>query len=113
MTGKVRFSPDGQILAVTMAPRPGDPVKLLDATSLEPLPAQPGGTERSRWTVNGIDFSHDGRRLAAIMWRVRGHGDTTATSRQSRWAYVWDLEAPDPPVAPVCKLDSRRHQRWP
>ena len=30
------------------------------------------GPQWSRWQLNGIDFSVDGDRLAAIMWRVRG-----------------------------------------
>ena len=98
-SGRVRFSPDGRILAVTMAPPTRRPVMLLDATSLEPLPVQPGGTGSARWQQAGFSFSKDGRRLAAILWRVRGHDDTTHWA--STWAYVWDLEAPKLPVARV------------
>ena len=49
------------------------------------------GTEDWRWQVNDVTFSQDGRRLASIMWRVRGHGNTT--HRTSVWAGVWGLHA--------------------
>ncbi len=91
ISGKVRFSPDGSILAVTMAAPARHPVALLDASSLAPLPSQPGGAGWARWQLNGFDFSNDGRRLAAIMWRVRGQDDSTRAT--STWTYVWDMDA--------------------
>jgi WD40 repeat protein len=100
----VRFSPDGQILAVTMAAPSRHPVELLDAHTLAPLESQPGGTARWRWQLNSIAFSQDGHRLASIGWRVRGHGNTTHAA-SSTWGLVWDLDAPDHPVARM-PLDS-------
>ena len=100
----VRFSPDGRILAVTRAAPTRDPVALLDARTLAPLPTQPSGTGGWRWKVNGVTFSQDGRRVASIMWRVRGHGNTTHTA--STWGFVWDLDALDHPVARLRLDDS-------
>jgi WD40 repeat protein len=100
----VRFSPDGRTLAVSGAAPARDPVALLDAQTLAPLPRQPRGTGGWRWQVNDITFSHDGRRLASNMFRVRGHGDTTHAAT-SAWSFVWDLDAPDHPVARL-RLDS-------
>ena len=97
ISGKVKFSPDGTILAVTVAAPARHPVALLDARSLQPLPVQPGGTGWARWQFNGFDFSNDGRRLSAIMWRVRGHDDTTRAA--ATWVYVWDLTSLARPIA--------------
>jgi DNA-binding SARP family transcriptional activator/WD40 repeat protein len=96
VSGKVRFSPDGSILAVTTAAPTRRPLVLLDTSDLEPLAAQPGGTGWARWQLNNVHFSKDGRRLAAVMWRVRGHEDTTQA--KSTWVYVWDMSTLDEPV---------------
>ena len=96
-TGQVRFSPDGNTLAVVMAAPTRQPVRLLDAETLEPLGAQLGGPSRLRWQFLDFAYSADGRRLAATLQRVQGRGSTLHTT--STWAVVWDLEAPRrPPV---------------
>ncbi len=100
----VRFSPDGQTLAVTPAAPTRDPVVLLDAHTLAPLPRQPDGTGGWRWRVNSVTFSQDGRRLASIMRRVQGHENTTHPT--STWGFVWDVDAPDRPVARLRLEDS-------
>jgi WD40 repeat protein len=92
----VRFAPDGETLAVTMAAPARQPLTILDADTLVPLGQQPGGLPAWRWQANGVALSADGRRLAVIMFRVRGHGTTTHTT--SSWSFVWDLDAPDRPV---------------
>lgn len=91
ISGKVRYSPDGSVLAAIVAAPTRRPVVLLDPNTLEPLAAQPRGTGWSRWQVSGIDFSPDGTRMAVFMWRVLGHDD--ATRPGATWVYVWDLSA--------------------
>jgi WD40 repeat protein len=93
----VKFSPDGQILAVTPVAPTRDPVQLLDARTLEPLPTQPSGTLGWRWRANTVTFSRDGRRLAAIMERIQGHGNNTHPAVP--WGFVWEVDAPARPVA--------------
>jgi DNA-binding SARP family transcriptional activator/WD40 repeat protein len=107
-SGKVRFSPDGKVLAVIMAPPTRQPVMLLDSTSLAPLPQQPGGTAWARWQQTSLSYSADGSRLAVQMWRVRGHGN--ATNWADTWAFVWDLTALDRPVARLHISDKTRAQ---
>ena len=68
------------------------PVRLLEAATLEPLPEQPLGLRGWRWQATDLAFSQDGRRLAAVLHRVRGNGSTTR--RTVVWAAVWDLENP-------------------
>jgi WD40 repeat protein/DNA-binding SARP family transcriptional activator len=98
-SGQVRFSPDGRTLAVVIAAPSETPLRLLAADTLEPLPQQPGGPASMRWQVLDLAYSRDGHSLAATMWRVQGRGDSTRTS--SAFAFVWDLDAPDRPVAQV------------
>ncbi len=98
-SGQVRYSPDGQTLAVVMAAPTRQPVKLLDAETLEPLRAQLGGTQPRRWEFLDLAYSGDGRHLAASMWRVQGNGSTLGTA--STWAFVWDLEAPQRPTTRI------------
>ena len=104
VTRQVRFSPDGQTLAVGRAAPTRDPVVLLDAHTLDPLPRQPGGTRDGRWQANELTFSQDGRRLASNLRRVRGDANTAHVT--SAWGFVWDLDAPDHPVARLRLDDS-------
>ena len=97
--GQVEFSPDGHSLAVSMAAPTHQPVKLLDARTLEPTRVQPQGLAKWRWQFLDMAFSGDGRHLAATMWRVQGRASTTRTS--STWAFVWDLGAARRPTARI------------
>lgn len=97
VSGKVRFSPDGTMLAVTRAAPTRRPMVLLNARTLEPLAEQPGGTGWARWQLQGFHFSKDGRRLAALMWRLHGHSDRIRTG--AAWTHVWDVATPARPVA--------------
>ena len=90
-SAKVQFSPDGGTLAVTMAAPSRQPVVLLNAATLKPLPVQPGGLHRLRWQLLDLRFSGDGQHLAATLWRVQGIGGTTRPT--SAWAFVWDVES--------------------
>ena len=92
---RCRFSPDGSILAVDQAAPTRQPVALLDATTLEPLPAQPGGTRgrggsstgsTSATTVAGSQPSCGGSAV---------NDDTTRASEQTG-SIVWDLRRPRP-----------------
>jgi WD40 repeat protein/DNA-binding SARP family transcriptional activator len=98
-SGQVEFSPDGKTLAVVMAAPTHQPVRLLDAETLEPQPAQLGGMSRHRWEFLDLAYTGDGRRLAATMWRVEGSGSALTTT--STWAFAWDLDAPRRPVARI------------
>ena len=93
---QTRFSPDGQTLAVAMAAPNPQAVKLFDAETLKPLPAQPGGAPRGRRRAADLTFSSDGHHLAASMWPVIGHGDNTTEA--STLAFVWDLRNPRQPT---------------
>ena len=77
MAGDIEFSPDGSTLAVMTAAPTRQPVMLLDADTLEPLPAQPGGVRSWRWEVQDLSYSSNGRVLAATMRRVQGRAATT------------------------------------
>jgi WD40 repeat protein/DNA-binding SARP family transcriptional activator len=98
-TRQVQFSPDGNTLAVVTAAPTRQPLRLLDADTLEPPRVQLGGLSRLRWQFLDVTYSSDGRRLAATMWRVQGTGSTLETT--STWAFVWDLEAPRRPTARI------------
>jgi len=95
VSGQVAFSPDGQTVAVLGAGPTRQPVRILDATTLEPTPAQPLGPRNWRWQAVDLAFSQDGRHLAAMLHRVEGTGNTTR--RTSVWATAWDLAAPGSP----------------
>jgi len=96
LSGQARFSPDGRVLAVVMAAPTRQPVMLLDANTLEPLPAQLGGLPGLRWQFLDLAYSADGQHLAATMWRIQGRASTVRPT--STWAFVWDLEAPREPT---------------
>ncbi len=101
-TGHIGFSPDGRSVAAQMAAPTRQPVTLLDADNLKPLPIQPGGASQKRWQVIGVAYSGDGHHLAATMWRIQGSGSTLRPT--STWAVVWDLDAPRRPSARI-RLD--------
>ena len=84
------------MLAVQRAAPTRRPVVLLDARTLEPLPTQPGGFRGRRWHTQDLDFSADGRVLAATMYRVQGHEETAHEG--SGRAFVWDVAAPQHPL---------------
>jgi WD40 repeat protein/DNA-binding SARP family transcriptional activator len=96
ISGDVRFSPDGETVAVPMAAPARQPVMLLDADDLTPLRTLPGGFGGKRWQVLDLTYSADGRFLAATMWRVRGSGATTRPTTST--ALVWRVASPRRPV---------------
>ncbi|MBA3781424.1 MAG: winged helix-turn-helix domain-containing protein [Nocardioides sp.] len=96
VSGQVAFSADGDTLAVLGAAPTRQPVRLLDAATLEPLAAQPLGPKNWRWQGVDLAFSQGGSRLAAVLHRVEGAGNTTR--RTSVWATTWDLAAPQAPT---------------
>jgi len=97
---RLRFSPDGKTLAVPTAPPTRQPVTLLDAGTFERLDGQPGAPVRGRWLFNDLAYSGDGSRLAATMWRIRGHGDSTERTDEV-WAFIWDMRTLDRPAAAI------------
>ena len=90
VSGQVAFSPDGRTLAVLGAAPTRQPVRLLDAATLEPLPAQPLGVRHRRWQAIDLSISQDGQHLAAMLQRVEGTRNTTR--RTSVWAAAWSLQ---------------------
>ena len=91
-SGQVRFSPDGRTLAVAMAAPSRQPVMLLHADNLEPLPEQLGGLPPWRWEFLDLAFSADGEHLATTVWRVQGTGRNIRTT--TTWALAWELRSP-------------------
>ena len=96
VSGQVAFSPDGRTLAVLGAAPTREPVRLLDAATLEPLPAQPLGLRHRRWQPVDLSISQDGQHLAAMLQRVEGTGATTR--RTSVWAAAWSFGTPGAPI---------------
>ncbi|MET0459643.1 MAG: BTAD domain-containing putative transcriptional regulator, partial [Ilumatobacteraceae bacterium] len=101
------YRPDGDQLAVSThtfgSDARGDvvfdtiPVRLLNAATLEPEPAQLGGWPPGAVEARDLDYSADGRRLAANLcvqhdWSI---WDFTCT------ATVWDLSAPEHPIQSI------------
>ena len=101
--GLATFDPDGRLLAVAGAPPTEQPIRILDATTLEPVPAQPLGLGGTRWQAGDLAFSEDGRRLAAVLTRVRG--PRSALERTSSWLVVWALTDPRRPLARIRLMD--------
>ncbi len=91
VSGQVAFSPDGQTLAVLGAGPTRQPVRLLDATTLDPCPPSRSRRGAGDGRAPYLAFSQDGRHLAAVLQHVRGAGNTTR--RTSVWAVAWDLPA--------------------
>ena len=96
VAGDIEFSPDGSTLAVMTAAPTRQPVMLLDADTLEPLPAQPGGVRSWRWEVEDLSYSSNGRVLAATMRRVQGRAATTEA--RTTWAVAWRSGDPRRPI---------------
>jgi len=86
-TRLLRFSDDGAFLAVAATPLTRQPVLLLDAETLRPLPGQPAGVASGEWLVVDLHISHDSRHVAGAMMPIDEHGNATA-----RWIYVWSLD---------------------
>ena len=89
------FSPLDDYLAVGMGTNAEDPVRLLDPHTLAPTgpTLEIPGLRPSR--VNDIDFSADGRYLAAAMQRApAGQEDSL---QDPSFVLVWELRSPDAP----------------
>ncbi|HYH73059.1 MAG TPA: BTAD domain-containing putative transcriptional regulator, partial [Nocardioides sp.] len=91
----IRFSPDGQTLAVGMAPMSEDPIALLDAQTLEEAGTRLAGLPPGPWRSADISYSQDGRFLAAALQRLEPGEDAPKVA--STWAAVWRLDRPDDP----------------
>ncbi len=96
-TRPMRFSPNGDYLAVARTALGQHPVALLDAATLEPATRQPGGLGGGHWQTIDLRFSHDGSRLVSVLRRmVRVDRDWKT---RSVTAFVWDVARPSAPVA--------------
>ena len=104
ISGDINFSPDGSTLATMNAAPTEQPVVLLDADTLEPLAAQPGGFRSWRWVTQDLAYSGDGRVLAATLSQMQGTGATTAMT--SSWAVVWESGNPRRPVRRIPLADN-------
>ena len=90
----LEFSPDGRLLAVGASPIVGAPLSLLDARTLQPVPIQPAGLPRSGWVASDLDFSSNGRHLAAALQHYRLRDGSEAVRSM---ALVWSLGVSDGP----------------
>jgi WD40 repeat protein/DNA-binding SARP family transcriptional activator len=103
----VVYRPDGEQVAVSTHTYRLDgpwnpvfdtvPMRLLDAATLEPEPVQLGGWPAGAIEAWDLDYSGDGRRLAATLCVMHdwNNWDFTCT------ATVWDLAAPEHPVQSI------------
>jgi DNA-binding SARP family transcriptional activator/WD40 repeat protein len=104
------FSASAGAIAVAAGPGAANPVRLVDASTLKPLPVQLPGWPDRHMSVLGLDTSADGRYLAAtinfplLYGQVGGRSDGGAI-------LVWDLRTPD--HALVRRTDATREQYWP
>lgn len=94
-TRVLKFSPDGDVLAVGMPAFSKQPVRLLDARSLRPLAHQLTGTA-GRMQVVDLGFSEDGTSLVIIANRFGAPSDGQQLVGTS--AYAWQLERASQPV---------------
>ena len=89
------FSPDGATLAVGMPALAKRPIRLLDARTLDELPAQLPDAPRQPSRVVDIGFSADGSAVAANFQLFdRAGGYWTQVNSE---VLVWDLDDPDRP----------------
>jgi WD40 repeat protein/DNA-binding SARP family transcriptional activator len=97
--GSLEYSPDGKHLVVASsafegAPGeiqpPPEPLRILDAASLDPIGTF-GGVRRNSWIDRSIDFSGNGKRLVAVAWK----------DHQAFEALVWDVARPARPILRV------------
>jgi WD40 repeat protein len=93
-----RFSPDGRLVAAIATDDLGDlvdprwPLRLLSATTLEPVTPQPALQHADKMIFNSLAFSADGRYLAASVWLNQSIG---GTGPGNPLGLVWDLHAAD------------------
>jgi WD40 repeat protein len=78
-------------VAVGSQPFAQPAVVLLDAETLEPLPDQLPGLPPRPARSPGVDFSADGRWLAAVFLHVARDADDPAVPITRQFARVWDL----------------------
>lgn len=101
LTVGLEYSPDGQELAVGVSgfdpagssevvPVP-HPVRVLDARSLQDVATYDGFAEGAQVEQDGMDFSEDGSRFAAVAWLDGAPWE----------AMVWDTADPTEPVLRV------------
>ena len=94
---QMTFSADGRTLALGTVTSDPQPVRLLDTRTYEPAAVQLGGQPRGITHVGDVEFSADGRVLAATFDHYRpGSSDVVSTS-----AYVWDVTRPAHPIARI------------
>ena len=74
VTAPMAHSPDGQVLAVGMPPLSPEPLAMLDPASLEPLTTRFPGLPEGPTRTADVDFSGDGRTLAAVFVNYSGDG---------------------------------------
>jgi WD40 repeat protein/DNA-binding SARP family transcriptional activator len=96
LTRELAFHPDGQQLAIaTDDLRDPRPVRLVDPDNLEDAPVQLGGAPEPAAEVSDLDYSSDGRSLAAL-FALYGVGNDLDPSAEE--AVVWDVAAPQRPT---------------
>ncbi len=88
------WSPAGDRVAVGVLNGIGPPVRLVDPTTYDETPVPLGGLAQNGTVVSDLEFSADGRFLAAT---VDGPYTGASIDGSSGHAYVWDLRAPSTP----------------
>ena len=110
-TSVVRFSPDGRLLAAAVNqwrrqpswPRiAAQPVRLYDLPGGKLSGRQLGGWPRGSNVEYSLDFSRDGRRIAAGVNRWNDH---VRDWRKTGAAMVWDISRPESPIFEVAVPD--------
>ncbi len=109
-TSAVRFSPDGGVLATAVnhwTQNGGEridpqPIRLYDLPGGDLSARQPGGWPEGSSVEYSMDFSGDGRRLAAAVnrWDADAH-----FWRETGAVMVWDVRAPTVPLVRIAVPD--------
>ena len=88
----IAFSPDGSTAAIGLAVLATRPVRLLDGSTLEPLPLQLPGLPQRPSRVVDLEYSADGTRIAAVFHLYRRDPELRVVGKR---ALVWDMTTPD------------------
>ncbi len=96
LASQLAFHPDGRQLAIATDDE-YDPskVRLVDAATFGVLPVQLGGAPGPPAEARDVDYSSDGRSLAAVFTRYGVEADTDPTIGE---VVVWDMAAPSRPT---------------
>jgi WD40 repeat protein/DNA-binding SARP family transcriptional activator len=109
VTGRAIFHPNGGPIAVGVSTTEPEPVRLLDPETFAELPDNLGGFPILNLLPWGMTYSRDGKYLAVAFDRY-GDVRTRSPAAIDSAVVVWDLTAPDAPVAMLTDVPHNTHE---